>query len=68
MLTTLFLILPHFVMDKIEDYVYKYYGKNIDTDVFNKFCWIMFVVNTLIIFFDFYATKSYWDFANAFIK
>lgn len=67
MFTTLFLILPHFVMDKIEDYVYKYSG-NIDIDVFNKFCWIMFVVNTLIIFFDFYATKSYWDFANAFIK
>ncbi|MEH2932889.1 hypothetical protein VSQ48_23975 [Candidatus Ventrimonas sp. KK005] len=66
-ITTLFLILPTFVMDKITEYVYKC-GGNIDIDTFRKFRCIIFVINTLIIFFDLYATKVYWDFANAFIK
>lgn len=65
--TTLFLILPNFVKDKITDYVYKC-GGNIDIDAFSKFSRIILIINILIAFFDFYETKTYWDFANAFIK
>lgn len=67
LITSTLLLLPKFLMSKVENFVSSY-GADFNVDAYQKFVLIVFVCNIILIFFDFFAVKSYCDFANALVK
>lgn len=67
LITSTLLLLPKLLMNKVENFVSSY-GADFNVDAYQKFVLIIFACNLILIFFDFFAVKSYCDFANALVK
>lgn len=66
--TTIFLILPKLIANRVEYFIENYLYTSLNIQTLNKFIFIMFLCNLILAAFDIMGALGYWNFGRAIVQ